>query len=381
MHIYWLLASFIDSKASKAPRIEILKELEKLGNKVFLVTSFKKEKPDLQVNVIYLKIIKNPFFAKLSFNIKSFLYFSSKHNREEDTIIIIDQNSIYAGVALQLLSKIIFKKRLKVHFDVRTVPVEIRGLKGYLDRVFFWYIALFLAKRLLTSYSFITKTIQDVAGFNNKDCCIWSSGVNAEKFNPEQYPSKKKDIFILFYHGVVTPNRGLRETLKAVNLIKDKIPNFLFRIVGDGSDINYLKEYVMCHNLTKYVDFAGFVDYEKIPSFISQADVCICPLPDIPWWRVSSPLKIIEYTAMGKPCILTEIKPHQDYIPKGLNGIYWAGKGTPEEIAEAIMSAYNERKSFDNYRQNLRAAALNHTWEKQATILYKYLLRKVEQGT
>lgn len=380
--IYWLVGSWLDKKIDKATIIEMVKALNAMGQNVMVVAAYKNNRPIVPVEIFYLGILRSTVLARISFNVMSFLFMVKRFRYERDIIaIILDQNTIYSGIGLMIVNSVFFRKKLRLHFDVRTVPVENRGIKGFLEYVFFWCTPLVLAKYCLNSYSFITKAMQGVAGFNNMDCCIWSSGVNLEKFNPEKYPSIKTDNFIIFYHGVITPNRGLRECLKALSSIKETIHNVLFRIVGDGSDINFLRDYVSNNNLSKYTEFVGFVDYEKIPSLISEADVCICTLPDIPWWRVSSPLKVIEYTAMGKPCILTEIQPHQDYILEGTKGVYWAGKGTPEEIANAILAAYNERKYFHDYSHSLREIALNYTWEKQASILHKYLLRNNEQRT
>lgn len=378
MRIYWLLASFIDLKPSIAPRVEMLKELEKKGNNVVLVTSYKNTIPELPLNVCYLNILKNSLFARFLFNVMSLFFIINELKHREDVLLIADQNSLYGALGAKLLTKLSRRKRFRIHFDIRTIPVEINGIKGRVETFIFWKIPIFLAKLFLTSFSFVTKAVREAAGFNKVDGCIWSSGVNLEKFDPAKFPVPKKERFTLFYHGVITPNRGLRETLEAVKIVKNDIPDLLFSIAGDGSDLGYLQELAERKGISQHIEFIGKVDYKEIPSYINGADVCICPLPDIVWWRVSSPLKVMEYLAMGKPCILTAIPPHRSIFEGDTRGIYWAGTGRPEEIADAILKSYRDGALSVGHLSALREKVSHYTWSRQAEILQDYLVEKVK---
>ena len=378
-HIYWMLASYVDVKASMSPRIEMLRSLQMLGNTVCLVATYKQHKIDFVIPSHLIDVCRNSAFARLSFNLKSIFAFwklLKSHNISDNIFIIVDPNSIYGGLAIKFISLIFRQYRLTLHFDIRTVPVELKGVKGALDYILFWRIPLFFAHIFIPSCSFITQYIRQFAGFSDDIGCVWSSGVNTDFFNPEKYEVMPKKEFILFYHGVVTSNRGLRETISAVKLIKQNIPEIIFRVVGDGSDLLYLKKLTEKLDLKDNIDFRGFAKHIMIPKFISETDVCICPLPDIPWWRVSSPLKVLEYSAMGKTCILTEIQPHLNLMQNMDGGVYWAGKGSPEEIAIVIKQAYRDKNRLPDSGQMLRKLAEENTWKKQAVILNNYWLKR-----
>ena len=80
------------------------------------------------------------------------------------------------------------------------------------------------------------------------------------------------------------------------------------------------------------------VPYAEVPKHIAIADICVVPLPDIDWWRVSSPLKVYEYLAMGKPVIMTNILPNREIVPNDEDEIFLPDI-RPETIAEAIVHA------------------------------------------
>ena len=67
--------------------------------------------------------------------------------------------------------------------------------------------------------------------------------------------------------------------------------------------------------------FTMQVDYEDVPKYISMSDVAIIPLPDMHYWRSQSPLKLLEYLAMTKTVIISDIPAHRAVIGDAC-GIY-----------------------------------------------------------
>jgi glycosyltransferase involved in cell wall biosynthesis len=74
-------------------------------------------------------------------------------------------------------------------------------------------------------------------------------------------------------------------------------------IVGEGFLEKSLRELVKDLGIEDKVIFTGSVPHHKIPEYISSADICVAPFRDTKVTRCKSPLKIVEYMAMGKAIV------------------------------------------------------------------------------
>jgi len=155
------------------------------------------------------------------------------------------------------------------------------------------------------------------------------------------------------------------------------LPDLRLLIVGAGNQWDKLEATVAEKQLDKVI-LKSSVPYSQIPNWIALADLCVVPLPDHPWWRVSSPLKLMEYLAMGKPVLLTEMRAHRAIIP-GDDGAFYISEARPEVFAEGIRRALGRRNRFAEMgNRGRRKAEADLTWEKQAGILRDYMISVLE---
>ena len=217
---------------------------------------------------------------------------------------------------------------------------------------------------------------------NPKKVGVWTSGVSPELFNPSEYISKvsefrlKLDLaskFVVFYHGVFTASRGLKQSIEAIEILKNTNPNLTLFLLGTGSMASEIKSLIQEKGLEYNVIVHNPVDQKEVPLFISMCDVAIIPLPNNTFWRSQSPLKLLEYLAMEKVVILTNIPAHTTVIGKAKCGLYLSSI-KPEEIAEAIDNAYINRSNLESWGRIGRAIVMeNYTWQKVANDLENYL--------
>jgi glycosyltransferase involved in cell wall biosynthesis len=169
---------------------------------------------------------------------------------------------------------------------------------------------------------------------------------------------------------------GLKETIQAMQLIQSQFSDADFFLIGNGSAVDYLKNLVKTAGLQQNVVIHGPVAYEEIPMYIAMADVGIVPLPDHPYWRFQSPLKLLEYLAMGKTVILTDIPAHRSVVCEEKCVIYISSIN-PDEIAKAIAYAYNHKKNLTDWGKCGPAIVEEkYTWDQLAETLDNYLLSR-----
>jgi glycosyltransferase involved in cell wall biosynthesis len=123
------------------------------------------------------------------------------------------------------------------------------------------------------------------------------------------------------------------------------------------------------------VKLLGAVAYEDIPYYIALCDLGIIPFPPLIWWRVSNPLKLLEYLAMAKPVVLTDIEAHRQVIGTAKCGIFMPDND-PLSIKYAIMSAYKCREDLSRYGRFGRTIVRDkYSWSSQVQALMNYLAR------
>ena len=393
MRILWVAGKYLDVSVDRITWIEMTKQLERLGHGVRLVSAFRRTKNrfDLDGRVTYLPSIKMRILGYLSFNVSLFVYLGYYLvMRRPDVLVVTPLVSL--TVAFYAMMKKLRVIRTRFVLDVRTIPVEYTGVSGRIKKAIFGADILF-SKYLFDGMTVITPFMKEVLGetygLQDHRLGVWASGTNLERFDPGRLDGENvealrkrlhlEDKFVVMYHGVLSPSRGLRQTVEAMHSIVERYPDIALLFVGGGTDRAVLERMVHDFGLQDRVIFEGEVSHEAIPSYIALADVGILPFPRISWWRVSSPIKLMEYLAMGKPVIVTEIEAHRDVLGSNGFGIFIPSE-KPEDVAQGILEAYARRKDLKDVVQEGRQLIRDrYTWNQQAVQLADYLKSTCER--
>jgi glycosyltransferase involved in cell wall biosynthesis len=173
---------------------------------------------------------------------------------------------------------------------------------------------------------------------------------------------------------VFSATRGLQETIRALKILKHRYSNAVLFLLGTGPIVSNLKALIQKEDLQDNVIIHNPIYHLEVPKFIGISDVCIVPLPYHPYWRFQSPLKLLEYLAMEKVVILTDIPAHRTVIGEAKCGVYISSLN-PMEIAKAIEYVYLNKDSLKEWGKIGREIVKReYTWEKVAGSLEKYLL-------
>jgi glycosyltransferase involved in cell wall biosynthesis len=386
----WISTAILDLFLHNESLLSILKELSDLGHEPSLIAVRSKNKVQLEkskVNILAIPLRFKPVLSPLMFSILVTLMLPFYILRSKTNVLIFDPDiHIVSSFSTLLLCKL---RSIKLILDIRSVPVEISGFRGFL-RNFFFLLSIEIAKKTFDGFTIITPSMKRYLCTNfdihSDQVGVWTSGVDEKLFNPEAVQSDGQklrrnlaltDRFIIFYHGVLTPTRGLLETVNAMKLLISKHPNFVFTILGTGPFENALTEEILKLELQEHVMILKPVNIQEVPKYISMCDVSIVPLPDHPYWRFQSPLKLLEYLSMTKVVILTDIEAHRVVVGKSKCGIYISSID-PAEIAKSIDYAFENRNNLLEWGK-LGRVIINdgYTWKKVAINLEDYLLNRV----
>ena len=129
---------------------------------------------------------------------------------------------------------------------------------------------------------------------------------------------------------------GLETVLDAAARLQSSAPNVLFVLIGEGSEKERIKSLAHSRGLTN-VWFLDQQPREKIPSFISAADVCLVLLKKTDVFKTVIPTKMLEYMSCARAVILgVEGQARQILEDAG------AGLAIEPENADALAAAITQ---------------------------------------
>ena len=199
-------------------------------------------------------------------------------------------------------------------------------------------------------------------GITKDKIILVPDGTDTKKFCPDIHPVDRIGQFaldnckVVLYVGKINKYYCLEMLIEAVPIILRKFSDTRIVLIGDGDNIQELRNLCKRLEVNDAVIFTGFRHPEEIPKFIACADVCVFPLPD------SSALAIYEYMACGKPTVIPDYNTEKmgitgDILPADC---IFKVNNSPYGIAEGINLLLEDRelreklgKERDNLLLNL----------------------------
>lgn len=293
-----------DSKSYVSSQIELCRSLNNEGISTTLIGLGRKKREE-----DFIELFASPDKPALK---KILLMLKLFHYRKNKGIIVFDNSSVISGLLLRIYQHI-FGAQFRIIMDIRSVPVETQD-----SSIFFAFKKnIRISTLLCNGFTFITEGVMRrsriYARKDFRNYHIFPSGTNTDIFKP--LPRNREfNTITAFYHGSLTSNRGILQLIDAIEHT-DKEVKLLIAGSGEKAVIEKIKT-------SEKAEYLGRLPYNELPALISDADFTIIPLPDLSWWRISSPLKLFEYMACAKPILLTRIEAHKNVIQDS-KGVVW----------------------------------------------------------
>ncbi len=362
MKILWI-SNMSESTPFRTSRIEMCDALRAKGHDVTLTMAKNIGGKKSNNKTIYIPTIDQPGISSILFSIILATCFSFQSVKEKYDVVIVGKT---IWIPFILLFKLL---NIPIIMDIRSITIDK-------ERSYIYDILFHFSKLIVSGYTTITPELRDylIERYNIKKIPIgiWSSGVSLNQFNPnlsKETTPESKEKMTLMYHGSYSPTRGIESLIISISKLDAQLQqNIKLMLVGFSKEkIDILMN--MCKQLKveNYIKFFPLIEYKKISLVISKIDIGIYPLPpEKKWWQVSFPLKTLEYLAMKKPVIVTEIPAHIRIFHEGKCGVL-VKNNSPKELAKAIEFLYNNKNLWGKMGKNgRRIVENNYTWDKKA---------------
>lgn len=159
---------------------------------------------------------------------------------------------------------------------------------------------------------------------------------------------------IILYQGLLSPGRGLKETVEAMKYIENKEVGLVF--MGHGALKNELEEFIDRLKLNNRVFITKTVLPKELPARIASADLGIIPYENISLNNYySTPNKIFEYLVAGVPFIVSDFPELSKFVDQGVG--YTFDPEKPREIANAIDKVFSNEKILNEMKNRAKMLA------------------------
>ncbi len=174
---------------------------------------------------------------------------------------------------------------------------------------------------------------------------------NLESFH-DPTSSGKNNKFLLLCHGAMIKRYGQGTAIKAMALIKEKIPNVELNILGYGDYEKELKRLTSHLKLNKYVKFRGFLPFEEMVEMVAISDIGIVPVEKNPYSDLVHTNKMFEYIAMKKPVVISRTRAVEGFFGSDDSCLKYFTSGNEKDLARCIIELYNKPEKREEMVKN-----------------------------
>lgn len=158
---------------------------------------------------------------------------------------------------------------------------------------------------------------------------------------------KKRDVSSIFQLSKSLKKSGLKHHITVAG--KGDMEKIFHRKSGDIEELSYL----------------GEISHEEVAKILAEQHVGIMPMPRIPIWEISSPIKLAEYAASG----LAVIGPEHEGNILGDGGewcILSKEENWARECVNDLLEVLGNGSWEEEIVQKSLAASRNYSWQKVA---------------
>ena len=128
---------------------------------------------------------------------------------------------------------------------------------------------------------------------------------------------------------------------------------------------------------SRFVHVIGRRDHNEMPRWLAAADVLV--IPNSAKYKIgavyTSPLKLFEYMAAGRPIVATAVPALREVL--GENAIF-AEADNPDSIAAAIQKTFDNYSVLENQAKKIaETVATKYSWERRGELIINFMKQHV----
>lgn len=315
---------------------------------------------------VFLAKLSNKVFKKINIKIKisvrlNYIRFLKRNIKKTKYDAILIKNNV--DIVIPLASITDSKIFLQLHNDNLNINTP------YAKRIYS------KCHKIIVNSSYIKRCVLSIPSINDNDVLINKNCLDNESFKvatkrekiniASKYKINDRKINVLF-SGRLVPQKGIKELMEAINLIKDKIDlNLLIagsKWFGKTSKDRFFIELEKLKKLIgDRVIFLGYVPHNDIRIINSIADLVV--IPSI--WEEPAGRVALEAQAVGTPLIITNSGGMPEYVNNKKSAIIIdKNDKIVDNLANTILKLLKDKELRINMSIEGKKYAASYTEEK-----------------
>jgi colanic acid biosynthesis glycosyl transferase WcaI len=181
---------------------------------------------------------------------------------------------------------------------------------------------------------------------------IVENGVETDLFRPDPAPTemrkqlKLEGRFLICYIGTMGNAHGLQTLISAAVELQTALPKAMFLLIGEGAEKKQIVNLAAARGLTN-IQFLGQQPRERIPSYVSAADLCLVMLKKTELFKTVIPTKLLEYMACERPVVVAVDGQARQIVEEAGAGVFVE----PENSRDLVKAIIRLAEDPDDMRQ------------------------------
>jgi colanic acid biosynthesis glycosyl transferase WcaI len=169
---------------------------------------------------------------------------------------------------------------------------------------------------------------------------------------------KLEERFLICYIGTMGNAHGLETLIAAAEELQTALPRAMFLLIGEGAEKERIVKIAAGRGLNN-IRFLGQQPRERIPVYVSAADVCLVMLRKSELFKTVIPTKLLEYMACERPTIVAVDGQARQIVEEAGAGVF-----VEPENSKALVKAILELSEEPERRRQMGASGRQYIVDK-----------------
>ncbi len=284
----------------------------------------------------------------LLFFVRSALFLAMHHLREPYQLIhvhSVPDFEVFATIVPRLLGA-------RVILDIHDIVPEFYASKFHVSEASFVFRVLVFIERLSIAYSnhviianhlWHEKLIR--RSVRADKCTAIINYPDPSIFSPRPPPARPADEFVMCYPGTLSWHQGLDLAVEAVALLRDRVPQLRFLLIGDGPERESLRRMIQERKLEDRITLTGLIPLEQVAAVMAGVDLGVVPKRSDSFGNEAFSTKIMEFMAMRVPVLAARTRIDEYYFNDDLVQFFESGNAQDLAAKIAELVARPERRA------------------------------------